>query len=73
MQNEQDKVWLTRKQAAMFLCSLGTGISAGQLGKMACHDNARKGPPFTRSGWNTVRYEREDLRAWAEANSVRVT
>lgn len=66
------KEWLTRKEAADYLASLGCAISAKTLSNMACNNNGRNGPTFTRSGWTCVRYRREDLDKWAAARSDRV-
>ena len=64
--------WLTRKQAADYLTSIGCAVSAGALGNMAAHDNAGKGPPFTRVSFRVIRYNRADLDAWAAKRCVRV-
>ena len=65
--------WLTRKQAADYLASLGySSISAKSLANMASNNNAGKGPPFTRIGWKTVRYEKSDLKKWLEARVERI-
>lgn len=63
---------LTRKQAAQFLATLGYPITPGHLGNLASNNNARRGPPYTRIGWKTVRYREDDLAAWYNARAVRV-
>lgn len=68
----EKRVWLTRKQAAAFLAGIGCPISPKTLAQKASNNNAGKGPAFTRSGWNTVRYEPADLLAWAARNITRV-
>jgi len=64
--------WLTRKQAANYLISIGCAISEGTLTNMAANNNAGKGPSFTRVSWKIVRYNRADLDKWAAARCVRV-
>lgn len=64
--------WLTREQAAEYLTSIGCPIKERTLGKLAEEDNSGGGPPFTRSGWRTVRYERIDLDAWAKKKKKKV-
>lgn len=64
--------WLTRKEASSFLTKLGCPTTADTLARLAANDNALKGPPFTRSGRRTVRYEPDDLRAWAKAQTRRI-
>lgn len=64
--------WLTRKEAARYLGTLGYSLSPAYLSNLASNNNARKGPPFSRFGWNTVRYQRDDLRTWLEARVTRV-
>jgi hypothetical protein len=68
----REKRWLTRKEAAAFLSNIGCPITWGALANMASNNNAGKGPPFTRTGWRSVRYEPADLRAWADKNTTRV-
>ena len=66
------ETWLTREQAAQFLNTLGCPFTVGYLAKMAAERNAGDGPPFTRSGWRTVRYAKSDLEAWAKRKLERV-
>ena len=63
--------WLTRKEAATYLASIGCPISKRALEKRASNNNAGKGPAFTRIGWRTVRYKREDLDSWAYKETTR--
>ncbi len=70
MANDDD--FLTRKQAAAYLTKIGCPISYATLANRAAHNNAGKGPPFTRTGWRTVRYRKQDLDAWAYRNTERV-
>ena len=67
-----EKKWLSRKEAATFLTGIGCAISSRTLDKLAAHNNALKGPPFIKSGWRTVRYERSDLEEWAKLQTVKV-
>jgi len=64
--------WLTRKQAAIYLTSIGCAISEGTLTNMAANNNAGRGPPFTRVSWKVIRYNRADLDDWAAKRCVRV-
>ena len=68
-----DLDWLTRKEAAKFLATLGCGVSAKTLANLAANGNAMRGPPFTQTRWKHVRYRRGDLSAWAAEQSRRVT
>jgi hypothetical protein len=64
--------WLTRKEAAAFLGTIGCPISHRTLANMAAKDNAMGGPPFQRVRRKIVRYQRDDLVRWAQQSSVRV-
>ncbi len=65
-------VWLTRKEAVTYLRQLGWACSQRTLEKWAANANAGKGPSFTRFGWKTVKYRKEDLDTWSEARKARV-
>jgi hypothetical protein len=67
------KEWLTRRQAANYLTSLGCQISHRTLANLAANNNAGKGPPYTRFRWKHVQYRREDLDAWAKRECVEIT
>lgn len=64
--------WLSRKEAARYLESIGCPVSARSLETRAANNNEGRGPPFTRVGWKTVRYRKADLDAWAKREAVRV-
>lgn len=64
--------YLTREQAADYLNSIGYPIKKRTLDKLAEDDNSGRGPPFTRTGWRTVRYERSDLDIWASKRKQKV-
>lgn len=64
--------FLTRKQAALYLTSIGCPISHRTLDNLAANSNAGKGPPFTVTGWRSVWYSRDDLDAWAMQRMRRV-
>lgn len=64
--------WLTRKQASEFLFAMGCPITPQHMERMALHNNAGKGPPYVKSGKRLVRYNREEVRQWAEKNIKRV-
>jgi hypothetical protein len=72
--NVQDQMvrWLTRKEAAHYLCQLGFSMTPRTLEGMAANNNSGKGPAFTRFGWRTVRYLKEDLDSWAKSRKTRV-
>ena len=70
MAEEQD--WLSRKQAAAYLKSIGFPLAPATLAKMAANNNAGKGPPFTRFRWSSVRYRRQELDAWVLSQSKRI-
>jgi hypothetical protein len=64
--------WLTRKEAAAYLTSIGCPIAAGTLENLACNNNAGGGPSYRRTGWRTVRYHTRDLEKWAWARVIQV-
>lgn len=66
------KEFYDRKEAALYLSSIGQRITAATLRNLASNNNAGKGPPFDRIGWGSVRYSRADLDAWAKARTTRV-
>lgn len=59
------KDWFSRKEAALYLASIGCPVPLRTLEKWAMNNNAGKGPPFTRIKSKIVRYRRADLDAWA--------
>lgn len=65
-------IWLTRKEAARYLTSIGCPITYRSLEQMSRKNNLGKGPAFYRTGWHTVRYKKADLDAWAEKKMERV-
>jgi hypothetical protein len=67
------KDWLSRKEAAIYLSSIGCRISPRTLANLAANNNAGKGPPFKRFRWKLVQYRREDLDAWAKRECVEIT
>lgn len=64
--------WLSRKEAAIYLATLGCPMSAKALAKRASNNNAGKGPSFTRFSWKCVKYLRRDLDLWAAREIIRV-
>lgn len=56
--------WLTRKEAADLLDTLGCPISPQRLNKLAAQRPYR-GPPFVRARGATIRYHMDELRTWA--------
>lgn len=67
-----DSAWVTRKQAAAFLETIGCPISPSTLANMAQKDNSGRGPPYQVVSRRIVRYRVEDLRRWATARTRRV-
>lgn len=67
-----DQQFFTRKQAAAYLHSLGLFLSAGTLKNYATHENAGRGPPFTRYRGFKVVYAKADLETWARKQVVRI-
>ena len=61
-----------RKEAALYLQSLGFRISAQTLKRLAMFDNAGGGPPFYRFNWKCVFYRQSDLDRWATTQVRRV-
>jgi hypothetical protein len=66
------KDYYSRKEAALYLTSIGHPISVQTLCNKASNNNSGSGPPFDRTGWGSVRYARADLEAWARARTTRV-
>lgn len=66
------KDFYSRKEAALYLTSIGYKIEAQTLANLAGNNNAGKGPPFDRTSWRSVRYARGDLDAWARGRTTRV-
>lgn len=69
----QDDQWLSRKEAARFLCSIGCPVTWTSLAHKAANQNAGGGPPYTVTGHRTIRYLVADLRAWAAKAARRVS
>ena len=59
------KQFLSRKEAALYLTSIGRAISFHTLKNWASKGNRGKGPRFTKFSNKTV-YVKEDLDKWAE-------
>jgi len=57
--------WMTRKEAAAYLTSIGCPVSPKTLANRASNSNAGDGPPFVSSGWRSIRYAQADLDLWA--------
>lgn len=72
MMSEIGEGWMSRKEAARFLTSIGHPTTAQRLANMAKNNNAGKGPSFTRTGWRSVYYLESDLRVWAARRTERV-
>jgi hypothetical protein len=67
-----EKKWLTRKEAAIYLTNIGCAISTYTLKNLASNNNAMGGPPFIRSSYRTVRYDKDDLDMWARKQIVKI-
>jgi hypothetical protein len=57
-------VQLNRKQAAHWLTQNGCPISTRTLDRLAA---INKGPPFTRFGARSIRYDQAKLAQWSKA------
>lgn len=66
------KRWLSRKEAVIYLESIGCPISQRTMEDLAANNNSGRGPPFTRVRKKTVRYDRQDLTNWAAHVAERV-
>lgn len=67
MSSAIQKDWLTRKEAAQHLCSLGYLVNHRKLERMA-HENY--GPPFRKpadSEGGRTAYNRDELERWARS------
>ena len=60
---------MPRKQAASYLASLGYPIAPRTLERLAC---SGRGPPYQRFGSRTTSYDKDEVRTWAEARSMRI-
>ena len=67
-----DKEWLNRKDAAIYLTSIGCPMSSKTLANLASNNNEGRGPPFNRFRWNRVAYKRVELALWAAQQTTRV-
>ena len=65
------KEWLSRKEAAYYLEKIGCPVSARTLRNWALHNNAGRGPPFTRIRQRIVVYSRTELERWGYSVAVR--
>lgn len=60
-----DAVYLTRKQAAAYLTSIGRRISTATLANYARNGNSGDGPPYHLVRWTRAQYLQSELDAWA--------
>lgn len=70
--SETAKDWLTRKEASLYLFSIGCPVSANTLANMAGNNNAGRGPAYSRISWKVIRYHRRDLDTWVKSRVQRV-
>jgi len=61
----------TRKEAAIYLTSIGCPVSRFTLANKAANNNKGNGPEFIAAGWKTVRYSKTALDEWAAQKVVR--
>jgi hypothetical protein len=61
---------IPRKHASSFLKDMGFSLSDGTLRHMAMGTYSSPGPPHYKFG-NRILYKQTELRAWAEARTVR--
>jgi len=70
----KEKDYMTRKEAAYFLETIGYPITVTTLAKYATHDNKlKRGPSFYRYQKKFVRYSKEDLIAWVSEKREKIT
>jgi len=62
--------WLTRKEAASYLISLGYILTPQTLGRLASEG---KGPPYKLTLSHITAYSRQELEVWAKANTKEIT
>jgi hypothetical protein len=67
--SQHTKEWMSRKEAAAYLSSIGTPLGRRTLDRLAI---AGKGPPY-KLVVNRAVYNRGDLDGWASRNTVNVT
>lgn len=61
--------YLTRGECAEFLRLQGLRMSERHLGNLAANNNAGGGPPFYRTRWNKVFYNRAHVVEWLKAEA----
>lgn len=61
----EDK-YLTRKEAAAYLASIGCPLAPKTLANLAANNNAGNGPPFIHRGRGERHYPVSGLREWAQ-------
>lgn len=66
------KEYLTRKECAQYLATLGVPLKHKTLENLASNNNAGEGPPFTRVRWAKTLYKRTDIEIWAKAQVTHV-
>lgn len=71
-ETEKSTSWLSRKEVAQLLATLGYRVSPERLSNMANNNNAGNGPPYFRFGPKTIRYREDEVRAWLEKRMERV-
>lgn len=62
------KPWMSRKEAATWLMSIGCLVSVNSLARYASKGG---GPAFQKSG-KTVAYALDDLAAWAARRTIKI-
>lgn len=67
MNDAPQKEWLSRKEAAAYLMSLGYLIAPRTLSRMAAKG---LGPPYRRILHRIASYNRQQLKDWAHLNSL---
>jgi hypothetical protein len=64
--------YLDRKECARYLSELGINIAPKTLANLAANSNAGNGPPFVRTRWSRIYYNRADVKRWADKQTERI-
>ncbi len=67
-----NKEFLNRKDCSRYLECLGLKLAPKTLANLAANNNGGDGPPFVRTRWSKVFYNRAEVEAWAKTQTVKV-
>lgn len=68
----EQKEFLSRKECAQYLATLGLPLKPKTLENLAANNNAGGGPPFTRVRWARTFYKRTDVEMWVKSQTRRI-